>query len=59
MVKVLREEFMKMELEYDSAYEWANKSSDPLKKLSYLTSLYHLENKSFRYCGRNKKLTVD
>ncbi len=53
-VKVLREEFMKMELEYDSAYEWANKSSDPLKKLSYLTSLYHLENKSFRYCGRNK-----
>ncbi len=53
-LKVMRDEFMKMELDYPEANKWVLNNSNEAQKLSYLTSLNHMEDKRFRYFKRNK-----
>jgi len=50
----MKDELMKMELDYVKAIKWIGDNADCSKKLSYLTSLNHIEDKRFRYFKRNK-----
>ena len=52
-LKLMKDELMKMELHYPEAHKWIEGSADYSKKLSYLTSINHIEDKRFRYFKRN------
>ncbi len=54
-LKIMYKDFMKMELDYDKAYEWIEKNAtNDAQKLNYLTSIDHIKDKRFRYFKRNK-----
>lgn len=52
-LRLMKDELMKMELHYPEAHKWIEGSADYSKKLSYLTSINHIEDKRFRYFKRN------
>jgi hypothetical protein len=53
-LKAMKNEFMNMDMDYQSAHKWAKNNANDSQKLSYLTSLNHIEDKRFRYFQRNK-----
>ena len=53
-LKVMNDELMKVELDYQRAIEWVETNANNNQILSYLTSINHLEDKRFRYFKRNK-----
>tara|TARA_R110002110_G_scaffold199752_5_gene410528 strand:+ start:1784 stop:3370 length:1587 start_codon:yes stop_codon:yes gene_type:complete len=53
-LSLMKDELMKMELDYQKAYKWIEDTTDYSKKLSYATSINHIEDKRFRYFKRNK-----
>lgn len=53
-LKLMKEEFMNVELDYEKATEWVLNNATDSQKLNYLTSLNHLEDSRFRYFKRNK-----
>jgi len=50
----MKDELMQMELDYNKANKWIEDNAIGFKKLSYLTSINHIEDKRFRYFKRNK-----
>ena len=53
-LKSMRDEFMKIELDYHDAEKWILRQSNEAKKSSYMISLSLLKDKRFRYFDRNK-----
>ena len=53
-LRLMKGEFMKMELDYNNAYRWAENYPEDAKKLSYFTSINQIEDKRFRYFKRNR-----
>ncbi len=53
-LKAMKGEFMRMDMDYQSAIKWSENNANDTQMLSYLTSLNHLEDKHFRYIKRNK-----
>jgi hypothetical protein len=53
-LRAMQLEFMKMEIDYQSAINWVENNSNETQKLSYLTSINHIEDKRFRYFIINK-----
>lgn len=52
-LKVMCDEFRKVELDYKSAIEWVQINAKGKQLLSYLTALNNIEDKRFRYFKRN------
>lgn len=50
----MKDEFMKIELDYPAAYKWIENNSKGIQWLNYFTSVNHIEDKRFRYFKRNK-----
>ena len=50
----MRKEFLKMDLDYPRAIEWANNQDNYAKRLSYLNSINLLRDKRLRRFNRNK-----
>lgn len=53
-LSLMKDEFMKMELDYQQANKWVEINANSSQELSYLTSVNHIEDKRFRYFKRNK-----
>jgi len=53
-LKLMKDELMKMELDYEKANKWIEMNANDAQKLNYLTSVNHIEDKRFRYFKRNK-----
>ncbi|WP_370477233.1 hypothetical protein [Tamlana flava] len=53
-LKSMKDELMKMEFDYEGAKKWIEGVPEPSKKLSYLTSINHIQDKRLRYFKRNK-----
>ena len=52
-LRLMYDELMRMELDYQSAIEWTEINANDNQKLSYLTSINQIEDKRFRYFKRN------
>lgn len=50
----MKDELMQMELDYPEAIKWIDNNATDTQKISYLTSVNHIEDKRFRYFKRNK-----
>jgi len=53
-LRLMQDELMKMELDYPEAYKWIENNATDTQKISYLTSVNHIDDKRFRYFKRNK-----
>lgn len=53
-LKCMKNELMKMELDYQQANKWIEDNANSTQEFSYLTSVNHIEDKRFRYFKRNK-----
>lgn len=53
-LRLMKDEFMKMEVDYKKAKKWVEINANDAQKLSYLISLNHLEDQRHRYFKRNK-----
>ncbi|OFY84540.1 MAG: hypothetical protein A3F72_14135 [Bacteroidetes bacterium RIFCSPLOWO2_12_FULL_35_15] len=53
-LKLMWEEFMNIEIDYQNAEKWVLNQPDEEKRTSYMMSLSQLEDKRFRYFKRNK-----
>lgn len=52
-LKSMRDEFMKIELDYQDAEKWILSQPDEVKRTAYMTSLSLIKDKRFRYFNRN------
>jgi len=50
----MKDEFIKMNMDYHKAIKWAENNANDAQMLSYLTSINNIEDKRFRYFKRNK-----
>ena len=50
----MKDELMKMDMDYQKANKWIESSANDDKKLNYFTSVNHIQDKRFRYFKRNK-----
>ena len=53
-IKVLREQIMNMNFDYDGAEKWVKNNSKGVKKSSYFLAINQIQDKRFRYADRNK-----
>ncbi|WKK66512.1 hypothetical protein [Lutimonas zeaxanthinifaciens] len=53
-LKLMKDKFMGMELDYSRAYKWAERCPETAKRYSYITTINNIEDKRFRYFKRNK-----
>lgn len=53
-LKAMKDEFMRMDMDYQKAIKWVGNNANEAQMLSYLTSINHIEDKRFRYFKRNK-----
>ena len=53
-IKVLREQIMNMNFDYDGAEKWVKNNSEGVKKSSYFLAINQIQDKRFRYADRNK-----
>ena len=53
-IQQMRKEFLKMELDYPRAIEWANNQDNYAKRVSYLNSINLIQDKRLRRFSRNK-----
>jgi len=53
-LKLMRDEFMKVELDYENAEKWILSQQDEVKKISYMIALSLLKDERLRYFNRNK-----
>jgi hypothetical protein len=51
---LMKDELMKMELDYLKANKWVENNANDEQKLCYYTSIKNIEDKRFRYFKRNK-----
>lgn len=49
----MKDKFIQVELDYSKAIQWIENNSTGVAKLSYLTSVYQLQDKRLRYFKRN------
>lgn len=52
-LKIMKDEFMKVELDYQNAEKWVLSQSDEEKRNSYIIALEQIKDKRFRYFNRN------
>ena len=53
-LRLMKGELMQIQLDYPEAIKWIEINSNDTQKISYLTSVNHIEDKRFRYFKRNK-----
>tara|TARA_R110002096_G_scaffold425755_2_gene634710 strand:- start:1469 stop:2800 length:1332 start_codon:yes stop_codon:yes gene_type:complete len=53
-LRCMKDELMKMELDYQGANKWVENNANDSQKLCYLTSIKNIEDKRFRHFKRNK-----
>ena len=55
-LRLMQGELMKIELDYALAKKWIEDNANCSQRLSYLTSVNHIEDKRFRYINRIKQI---
>ena len=53
-LRLMKDELMEMEFDYQEAIKWVEINANDSQKLSYLTSINHIEDKRLRHFTRNK-----
>jgi hypothetical protein len=53
-LRLMKDELMKMDMDYQKANKWIEINANDNQRLNYLTSINHIQDKRFRYFKRNK-----